>query len=69
MYALNKFLLQVTFLWQIHIRKFEELMADVLLEVISDIHSVFWINADPVDVRNDFQQDTRSQAFISSNFL
>ena len=33
-----------------------------LMWVISDIHRVLWVNADPVDVRNDSQQDTRSQA-------
>ena len=41
----------------------------VLLEVISDIHRVLWVNADPMDVRNDSQQDTRPQAVSSSNFL
>jgi len=38
-----------------------------LLAVISDIHRVFWVNADPVDVRNPFRQDTRPQAVSSSN--
>ena len=41
----------------------------VFLMVINDIHEVLWVNADPVDVRNDFQQDTYLQAISSSNFL
>ena len=37
--------------------------------VIFDIHRVLWVNVDPVDVRNDYQQGTRPHAIISSNFL
>ena len=32
-----------------------ELRMGVLLGVISDIHRVLWVSADPVDVRNDSQ--------------
>ena len=52
---------------QIHIRKFEEQTA--WGQVISDIHRVFWVSVDPVDVRNYSQQGTRPQAICSSNFL
>ena len=41
----------------------------VLLEVISDIHRVRINPEDPMDVRNDPQQDTCPQAVSSSNFL
>ena len=53
---------------QIHIRKFEELMMGVLLRVISDIHRIRINPEDPMDVRNDPQQDTCSQAVTSSNW-
>ena len=33
--------------------------------VISDIHRVLWVSAEPVDVRNEPQQGTRSQAVSS----
>ena len=39
-----------------------------LLGVISDIHRVLWISADPVDVRNKPHQGTRPKAICSSNF-
>ena len=41
----------------------------VLLGAISDIQRVLWLDAEPVDVRNDPQQDIRPEAVSSSNFL
>jgi len=41
----------------------------VLMTVIYDIQRGMWVNADPVDVRNDSQQYTRSQAISSSKAL
>ena len=41
----------------------------VLMGANSDIHRVLWVNAKPVDVKNDSQQGTHPQAICSSNFL
>ena len=41
----------------------------VLLDAISDIHRGHIHPEDPVDVRNDPQEDTCPQAVSSSNFL
>ena len=53
---------------QIHIKKFEDhtawgMRTGALLEVIFESHRVLWFYEDPVDVRNDSQQDTRRTAF------
>ena len=45
------------------------LKAGVLLGLISDIHSVLYVSADPVDVRNGSQQGTHPQAVSSSIFF
>ena len=37
--------------------------------VISDLHRVLRVSADPVNVINDSQQGTRSQAICSTNIL
>ena len=53
---------------QIHIRKFEE-ETSALLGVIFDIHRDCTNPENPMNIRNDFQQGTLSQAVCSSNFL
>ena len=45
------------------------LRTGVLLGVISDMHMVHINLEDPMDVRNDLQQDTRPHAVSFSNFL
>ena len=44
-------------------------MMGVFLGVIYDIHRVCINPEDPMDVRNDLQQDIRPQAISSANFL
>ena len=57
---------------QVHVRKFEEQTAGLricaLQAVIYDIHRVFCVSADPVDVRNGSQQDTCPQAIYFLKF-
>ena len=44
-------------------------MAIVCKRRAMTVYRVLWVSADPVDVRNDTHQGTRSQAICSSNFL